>query len=86
MTTIELLEKERLSLESGGDPINSKSFLSNEFFYEKIYDTIHWDEKKLMTHGNVTKLFIRTIIEAAYREGKIDGLERASEIIFQNQS
>ena len=36
MTTIELLERERLSLESGGDPIDSKSFLSNEFFYEKI--------------------------------------------------
>jgi len=86
MTTIELLERERLSLESGGDPINSKSFLSNEFFYEKINNTIHWDEKKMVTQGDVSKLFIRTIIEAAYRAGKIDGLDRASEIMIQNMS
>lgn len=86
MTTIELLERERLSLESGGDPIDSKSFLSNEFFYENVYDKVHWDEHKMTTKGEVSKLFLRTIIEAAYREGKIDGLDRASEIIIQNQS
>lgn len=86
MTIIELLEKERLSLESGGDPINSKAFLSNEFFYEKLFNQIHWDKNNMMTEGEVSKLFLRTIIEAAYREGKIDGLDRASEIIIQNQS
>lgn len=39
----------------------------------------------MTTEGEISKLALRAMIEMAYREGKIDGLERATEIIVQNQ-
>lgn len=84
MTTIEIIEKERLEL-AKNDDCDTKQYMSNEFFYEKLFNQIHWDKNGMMTEGEVSKLALRAMIEMAYREGKIDGLERASEIIIQNQ-
>ena len=83
MSIIELIEKERLELAKSAD-CDTKQYLSNEFFYEKLFNQIHWDKNNMMTEGEVSKLALRAMIEMAYREGKIDGLERASEIIVQN--
>ena len=84
MSIIELIEKERLELAKSAD-CDTKQYLSNEFFYEKLFNQIHWDKNNMTTEGEVSKLALRAMIEMAYREGKIDGLERASEIIIQNQ-
>lgn len=84
MSIIEIIEKERLALTESAD-CDTKQYLSNEFFYEKLFNQIHWDKNNMMTEGEVSKLALRAMIEMAYREGKIDGLERASEIIIQNQ-
>lgn len=84
MSIIETIERERLALAESAD-CDTKQYLSNEFFYEKLFNQIHWDKNNMMTEGEVSKLALRAMIEMAYREGKIDGLERASEIIIQNQ-
>lgn len=84
MSIIEIIERERLNLAESAD-CDTKQYLSNEFFYEKLFNQIHWDKNNMMTEGEVSKLALRAMIEMAYREGKIDGLERASEIIVQNQ-
>ena len=84
MSIIETIERERLNLAESAD-CDTKQYLSNEFFYEKLFNQIHWDKNNMMTEGEVSKLALRAMIEMAYREGKIDGLERASEIIIQNQ-
>lgn len=85
MTTIEIIEKERLELAESTN-CDTKQYMSNEFFYEKIFNLIHWDKNHMMTEGEVSKIALRAMIEMAYKEGKIDGLERASEIIAQNLS
>lgn len=85
MSIIEIIEKERLELAESTN-CDTKQYMSNEFFYEKLFNLIHWDKNNMMTEGEVSKLALRTFIEMAYREGKIDGLERASEIITQNLS
>lgn len=85
MSIIEIIEKERLEL-AESTIYDTKQYMSNEFFYEKLFNLIHWDKNNMMTEGEVSKLALRTFIEMAYREGKIDGLERASEIITQNLS
>lgn len=85
MSIIETIEKERLELAKSAD-CDTKQYLSNEFFYEKLFNQIHWDKNNMMTEGEVSKLALRAMIEMAYREGKIDGLERASEIIIQNHT
>ena len=84
MSIIEIIERERLNLAESTD-CDTKQYLSNEFFYEKLFNQIHWDKNNMTTEGEVSKLALRAMIEMAYREGKIDGLERASEIIVQNQ-
>ncbi|MBR6612843.1 MAG: hypothetical protein IKK93_11510 [Campylobacter sp.] len=84
MSIIEIIERERLNLAESAD-CDTKQYLSNEFFYEKLFNQIHWDKNHMVTEGEVSKLALRAMIEMAYREGKIDGLERASEIIVQNQ-
>lgn len=85
MSIIETIERERLKL-AESTICDTKQYMSNEFFYEKLFNLIHWDKNNMMTEGEVSKLALRTFIEMAYREGKIDGLERASEIITQNLS
>ena len=59
----------------------AKSYLSNELFYEKISPTVKWNKNNLMTEGECSKLFLRTIVEMAYREGKADGILEAEEIV-----
>lgn len=85
MSIIEIIEKERLELAESTN-CDTKQYMSNEFFYEKIFNLIHWDKNHMMTEGEVSKIALRAMIEMAYKEGKIDGLERASEIIAQNLS
>lgn len=85
MSIIEIIEKEKLEL-AESTLCDTKQYISNELFYEKLFNLIHWDKNHMMTEGEVSKLALRSMIEMAYKEGKIDGLERASEIITQNLS
>jgi hypothetical protein len=85
MSIIEIIEKERLELAESTN-CDTKQYMSNELFYEKIFNLIHWNKNHMMTEGEVSKIALRAMIEMAYKEGKIDGLERASEIITQNLS
>lgn len=85
MSIIEIIEKEKLELAESTN-CDTKQYMSNEFFYEKIFNLIHWDKNHMMTEGEVSKIALKAMIEMAYKEGKIDGLERASEIITQSLS
>ena len=63
-------EKERLELAESTN-CDTKQYMSNEFFYEKIFNLIHWDKNHMMTEGEVSKIALRAMIEMAYKEGKM---------------
>lgn len=61
------------------DPADTTKFLSNEVYYEEISPSIKWEKNDIAT---CSKLFIRTIVEMAYRRGKKDGINTTSSMAF----
>ena len=53
MSIIETIERERLALAESAD-CDTKQYLSNEFFYEKLFNQIHWDKNGMTTEGEVS--------------------------------
>lgn len=62
------------------DPLDTTKYLSNEVYYEEIAPSIKWENSEVAT---CSKLFIRTIIEMAYRRGKKDGINTVSTLALE---
>lgn len=65
------------------DPLDTTKYLSNEVYYEEIAPSIKWENSEVAT---CSKLFIRTIIEMAYRRGKKDGINTVSTLALEYHS
>lgn len=65
------------------DPLDTTKYLSNEVYYEEIAPSIKWENSEVAT---CSKLFIRTIIEMAYRRGKKDGINTVSSLALEYHS
>ena len=78
---IETIDNKRDSL-LNFDSADTKSFISNEYFYENICDKINWNKNNTATKGDCSKLFIRTMIELAYRKAALDTIDDMCELFI----